>query len=225
MVFEIPLATQNVKPHQVTAMHLLAALAFIGVAGVTLMLNNMVLELPDAPSAAVQQAQINIFDAVDLGGSIVLVIGSFILLTTLFRNKWVTRGRNNNIFRLVETYLSLLIAGYFLYRSWNIPSAIFAILTAALAFAKYAERGKLKNKTVSFNDDGVKLPLGMRSNNLKWAEVTSVILRHGTLTINTINNKLYQWMTTPNDIDATTFESFCSTQIEASKKDRKKYDW
>ena len=225
MVFEIPLATQNVKPHQVTALHLLASLAFIGIAAVTLLLNNMVIELPDSLPAATQQKQIEVFDAIDLGGTIVLFIGSFIFITTLFRNRWVSKGRNNNIFRMVEMYLSLTVAAYFFYRGWNVPSAIFAILTVALAFAKYAERGKLKNKQVGFADDGIKLPLSLRNNKLNWAEVTSVLLRHGTLTINTINNKLYQWMTTPNDVDATAFESYCHTQIEAAKKDRKKYDW
>ncbi len=225
MAFEIPLATQNVKPHQVTALHLLASLAFIGMASITMLLNNMVIELPDALPAAVQQEQIDVFDAVDLGCTIVLLLGSFIFVSTLFRNRWVTKVPNNNIFRLVETYLSLAIAAYLFYRGWNVPSAVFAVLTTALAFAKYAERGKLKHKHVDFTDNGIKLPLGLRNNSLKWAEVTSVLLRHGTLTINTINNKLYQWMTAPNNVDATDFEAYCNTLIEAAKKDRKNYDW
>ena len=225
MVFEVPLAKQGVKPHQVTALHLLAALAFIAIAGIMLLVNNMVIELPDAAPTTVQEQQIAIFDAVDLCSSIVLAVGAFILITTLFRNKWLTNKRNNNIFRLVETYLSIGIAIYFLIEGWNIPSAIFVILTVALAFARFAEKGKLKNKQVSFSEDGIKLLLGLRNSQLQWAEVEQVLLRHGTLTINDTKNKLYQWMTDPNQIDASAFESFCAQQIEGAKKDRKKHNW
>lgn len=225
MVFEVPLAKQNVKPHQVTAMHLLAALAFVAVASIMLLVNNMVIELPDAPAPAVQKEQIAVFDTVDMGSSIVLAIGVFILLATLFRNRWLTTPLNNNIFRLVESYLSLGIAIYFLARGWNLPCAIFTLLTITLAFAKFAEKGKLKHKHVIFTQDDIKLPIGLRTSQLKWTEVEQVLLRHGTLTINGINNKLYQWMTASHQIDTNAFEEFCAAQIEEAKKDRKKYDW
>lgn len=223
MVFEVPLATQKVKPHQVTAMHLIAALAFIAVACITLLINNIEIKMPDGGN--LQVGDTDIFDLLDGAATTVLLAGIAILFAGLFKNKWLTKPKNSKVFRIIEVGIAIAVAIFLLVKQFEIPAAIFGVLAAALAFAIFWENSKGQQLTVSVSEDGIKLPINSRRRNINWTETEKILLRHGTLTINCVDNRLYQWMTAPNDVNAEQFESFCAKHVEAAIPNRRSDDW
>lgn len=224
MNFEIPLSAQKVKPHQVTALHLIIALALIGGSAIALMLNNTVIELPDGTSADVQKVTIEKFDLIDLSSTVTLLIGTFILFSALFRNRWLTSTTVNRTYRIIELAVLAIICACLLFLEFTIPALLFGILAATVIFALSQEKNEDKYVTVLVDDTGIHLP-GLRNKYIRWTETEQVLLRHGALTINCVDNRLYQYVTSAHTIDKEVFEAYCSSQIEAAKADRKKYDW
>ncbi|RYE23176.1 MAG: hypothetical protein EOP51_11400, partial [Sphingobacteriales bacterium] len=90
MVFELPLTEQRVKTHQVTALHLLVALAAIGAGAV--------LSHFYAPAA--------------VWGIAVLAAGVVLMLVAMFRNKWLLKKNTNRIVRVFELMAMLCLAGF-----------------------------------------------------------------------------------------------------------------
>lgn len=224
MNFEIPLSVQKVKPHQVTALHLIIALALIGGSAIALLLNNTVIELPDGASAEAQKIAIEKFDLIDICSTITLVIGTFILISALFRNRWLTSTNVNRTYRIIELVVLIVICICLLFLEFTIPALLYGILAATVIFALSQEKNEDKYVTVLIDDTGIHLPK-IRRKDIRWAETEQVLLRHGTLTVNCVDNRLYQYTTSPNTIDKDAFEAYCSAQVEAARPDRKKYDW
>lgn len=156
---------------------------------------------------------------------IMLVVGIAILFISLFRNKWLMKPRNNKVVRQLELWICITLAVYSgLMAAWVI-AGMFGILSLAIIYSFYAENTRGPQPVVVIDENGINLPMNVRRRHINWAETEKVLLRHGTLTINCLDNRLYQWITTQNNIDTTAFEAFCTAHIEAAQKDRKKYDW
>lgn len=223
MQFEIPLAEQRVKPHQVTALHLLAAFALLAATAIALLINNNMVVLTEK---ALGNTQANTFDSIDLASSVLMSFSLIVIIAGLFRNRWLRSDKVNRFFRIIELLSCVLVAVYLLTIGFNILAALFGILAATVAFSIIWESEKKgKSLIVTVEDNNIKLPITTRRRIINWAETEKVLLRHGTLTISCTNNRLYQWMTGVNDIDSETFEAYCDAQIEAAKKNRKKHDW
>ncbi|MCB0697647.1 MAG: hypothetical protein KDC07_09800, partial [Chitinophagaceae bacterium] len=71
---------------------------------------------------------------------------------------------------------------------------------------------------VIINDEGIKPPFALKRRFINWGEVEKVLLRHGNLTINCTDNRLYQWTTQQHDTDTEIVEAFCDAQIAAARK-------
>ena len=65
MAFQIPLAEQKVKPHQVTALHLVVGFALLAFSAIGFLVNNTVMTIPGAATIEQQKASIGKFDTVD----------------------------------------------------------------------------------------------------------------------------------------------------------------
>lgn len=222
MQFDIPLAEQKVKPHQVTALHLLVAFALLAASAIALLINNEMVILPGNGSVTNPQN----FDVMDTAATAIMLFSITTLLAGLFRNRWLRSSTVNKTFRITELICVVTVAIYLLVIEFHILAVLFGILAATIVFSFFWESGKnARSLHVSVDDSNIKLPITSRRRTINWAETEKVMLRHGTLTISCINNRMYQWMTAINDVDREIFEAYCDAQIEAAKKNRKKYDW
>lgn len=202
MNFELPLNEEKVKPHQVTALHLLAGLALTGAGALIYLFQK---------SAAYWSI------AVIIAGIALLYIG-------MFRNKWLIKKDISKLFRVIEFVLLAGIAVYSLLQRWTPPAVMFGVLSAAVLFAIFWEGGK-GALLVVIDDAGVKLPVNTRRRFIAWQEIDQVLLKFGTLTINCHDNRLYQWSIGSINFDKIAFETFCNQQVEEGKGKRDKNDW
>ncbi len=197
MTFELMLPEERVKPHQVTALHLMAALAMIGTGAV-----------------------IRLFYPVATWSLVLAGAGVLVLILSLFRNKWITAVRVNFAFRIAELSIMGGLAIFFAIKHWTPPAVMFGVLAAAILFSIFWERSSSQVQIIRIDEQGIKLPITSRKRSLNWPEVERVILRFGTLTIDCEDNRLYQWNITNADIDNEIFEAFCFAHIEAGRKKR-----
>lgn len=198
MTFELALPEMRAKHHQVTALHLMAALAMIG--------SGAVLHQLYPPAA--------IWSLVLAGTGIVL------LYFTVFRNKWLTDNKANRIIRILELLLMIGLSLFFISKQWTQPAVMFGVLAAAMSFALFWEKKANTTQIIRIDEQGIKLPITSRKRSITWPEVEQVILRFGILTIDCEDNRLYQWNIATADIDTEIFEAFCKAQAEAGKKKR-----
>lgn len=224
MTFEIPLAEQKIKPHQVTALHLMIGFALVASGAFIIFVFSSMMLLPFRWDEIAEDSTVSMHTVL-FPQYLMIGTGFIILYLSLFRNKWLMQPGNNKAVRIVELIFCAAIAGYSLYTSANVLAGIFGVLSIAVVYSFFAENAGGKQPTVAIDESGIRLPMNVRRRHINWAEVEKVLLRHGTLTINCLDNKLYQWITVKNDTDITAFEAFCNAHIEASAKDRKKYDW
>ena len=202
MTFELPLTEARVKPHQVTALHLMAALLMTG--------SGAVLSMAVSPVKTWTVA--------------LLIAGLALLGMTLFRNRWLAQAKVNRLFRISELLIVLCLASYFAINSMKLPAIMCGIMAAAILFAIFWEQ-QTAAVTVRIDDGGIKLPATSRRRQLDWREIEQVLLRFGTLTINCYDNRLFQWTVGSIVFDKVTFETFCNTHIEAGRLKRDPNDW
>lgn len=219
MQFEIILAEKKVKPHQVTALHLLVGFALLAATAITLLAKT----LPQNTGDTIQTFS---EDNIEVLLSIISGFSLIIITLALFRNKWLRRTQVNKLFRILELIACIVVAAFLYLQQYQILSALFVLLVFTVAFSLFWETGKSNLAlTVTIHDAGVTLPVNSRRRSLKWTEIENILLRHGALTINCTNNRMYQWMAANNDIDIASFEAYCNAQIQAALKKRRDTDW
>src|SRR5579885_1602521 len=99
MNFELALTDEKVKPHQITALHLLSAFVCLGTGALFYWLYLPVKGIATS-----------------------LMIGGVLLLTlTIVRNKWLLRPATNRVFRLIEILAFGSLAIFVLIRHWWAP--------------------------------------------------------------------------------------------------------
>ena len=124
--------------------------------------------------------------------------------------------------------LLLLGGGAFVFymASWEVPAALFGILAAIVALAFMYELRAPAQPQVAVSDHGVVRTAGLQRKNLDWAELKQVLLRRSVLTIDCLDNRLFQY--TVEDAvgyNGADFEAFCAQHIEAAIPRREKGDW
>ena len=202
MFYDLPLVEEKVKPHQVTTLHLVSALAFIGTGAIIFVYNYVI----------------------TYWGLALLIAGVLLLGLTIFKNKWITSSAVNQKTRIVELTVAAWIAAYSALQHWKFPMGMFSVLTLAILFALYWERKKGSTLYVHVDDKGLRLPV-VRRRFIPWVEVEQVLLRFGTLTINLADNHLFQWNIEANDLDRELFEAFCNTKVEEYRGKRRNDEW
>ena len=202
MVYDLPLVEEKVKPHQVTTLHLICALAFIGTGAIIVVYNY----------------------TIPVWGGALLLAGILLLALTIFKNKWLTGKKINPLARIAELLISIVIAIYSVTQQWKFPIGMFSALSAGLLFALYWERKKGGVLYVHIDDNGLTLPV-VRKRSLSWADVDQVVYRFGTLTINCADNHLFQWNIADPEFDNEIFEAFCAAKIEENRSKRRNDEW
>lgn len=191
MVYDLPLVEEKVKPHQVTTLHLVSAFAFIA-AGAIIVIYNYTIP----------------------GWGLALLLSGLLLLgLTIFKNKWLTGKTVNQAVRIAELFVVAAFEVYSLKMQWKFPIVIFGGLSAALLFALYWERNAGGRLYVHVDDAGLRLPV-VRRRFIPWSEIENVVLRFGTITINCLDNHLFQWSIADADLDNEIFEAFCVAKVE-----------
>ena len=203
MIYDLPLEERKVKPHHVTTLHLVCALAFITTGGIIFRYNYII----------------------TMWGAALMGIGVVLLILTMFRNKWLTSRNINTAIRIIELAVALTVAIYSLIQYWKFPAMIFGVLSASLIFGLYWERASGNALSVIVDENGVRVPVSGRQRFLKWTEIEQIVLRFGALTINCVDNRLFQWSLGNGNIDPDTFETYCNTQIEVNRSKRSSDDW
>ena len=198
MVFELPIIEEKIKMHQVTALHLTASLAFIGTGAIVVVYNY----------------------TIPYWGAALLVLGISILIATIFKNKWLVTPKVSRMFRVAELILALCVEGYSFYQQWKFPMVIFGGLNAALLFSLFWEHTAGETLFVLIDAEGIKLPVTSRKRYIGWNEVEQVLLRYGTISINCIDNRMFQWHIGDVEVDGNALESFSNLKIEEYKGKR-----
>jgi len=202
MFYDLPLVEEKVKPHQVTTLHLVSALAFIGTGAIIFVYNYVI----------------------TYWGLALLIAGVLFLGLTIFKNKWITGSAVNQKTRVAELIIAAGIAAYSAVQHWKFPMGMFSVLTLAILFALYWERKKGSTLYVHVDDKGLRLPV-VRRRFIPWVEVDQVLLRFGTLTINLADNHLFQWNIVGSDLDKDLFEAFCHAKVEEYRGKRRNDEW
>jgi len=203
MTFDLQLTEEKIKRHQVTAMHLTCALAFIAAGAIIVVYNY----------------------TIPYWGLAELIAGILLLGVTMIRNKWVT-GKNSAMYRIGELAIAAAMAGYSATQHWTFPIFIFTVLTLAVAFAMFWERASSNAaQVIHIDDTGIKLPVTSRKRFIDWLETDSVILRYGTLSIECTDNRLYQWNVKDIAFKGEELEQFCTRKIEEYKSKRVTDEW
>ncbi|HXS37063.1 MAG TPA: hypothetical protein VN721_10210 [Flavipsychrobacter sp.] len=203
MTFELPLTEEKVKSHQITALHLVSALAFLGTGAIFYWL----------------------YTPVKKWGAALLIIGVLLLLVTIIKNKWLIKPYTNRIFRILELMIFLCLVSFlYLHHIW-VATIMFGILSAAILFAIYWEGISGNSLKISVSADGIKLPITSRKRFIEWHEVEKILLKYGTFTVDCHNKRLFQWNIQGVNFDEEIFESFCNNQIEGNKSKRRNDDW
>lgn len=204
MTFDLPIKGDKVRPQQVTALHLFCSLAFIGTGAIIYVYNFHI----------------------TYWGLALLLAGLLMAALTIARNKWVTGTYVNLAFRAVELLISLAILTLSLIEQWKFPIGIFGVLSAAIVFSIFWERGAGQQLYVRIDEAGLHMPVTSRKRHIAWQDVERVLLRYGILSIDCVGNKLFQVeVSGKSDLDNEIFEAFCDAQIAAGKEKRPKNDW
>lgn len=203
MVYDLPLVEEKVKPHQVTSLHLICSLAFIGTGAIIFVYNYVI----------------------TMWGLALLIAGFLLLGITIVRNRWLISRQVNFAFRIIELILALTIAGYSIYQGWKFPIGMFSVLSAAIIFSMYWERSQGNKLLIFIDNEGIKLPITSRKKFIPWVDVEQVVLRFGTLSVNCADNSLQQWNIAPHTHDPTLIETFCTTLIEEHRGKRRNDEW
>lgn len=203
MKYELPVAGRKVKPQQVTALHLFSALAFIGTGAIIFVYNFQI----------------------TYWGLALMTLGVLLAIVVIARNRVVTHGKANMLFRGLELGVSLALMALSLKEQWKFPIAIFSMLSAALLFSLYWERDASEQLLVVIDEGGIRLPATSRRRHIPWAEVEQVLIRFGILSIDCRNNMLYQFSLSAEIADATAIERASDNWIEQNKPAPGVADW
>lgn len=224
MKFTIELQEQKVKPHQVTALHLMVGFALIAAGGFLATVLQLMSIMPFSWRHIGKDEPINIH-AILWPEYVLIVTGLVILAVAMFRNKWLRRPANNTMFRLVELSACSAVAVYAAWSEAWVLAGIFGVLSATILFAYSAEKNISGALTLRIDDAGIRLPNLGRRRNIRWTEAETVILRHGTITVNCVDNTLYQWVVKGHVENTEAIETFCTEHIEAAKPHRRRDNW
>ncbi len=126
--------------------------------------------------------------------------------------------------------LELLLLGggalIFHLSEWEIPAVLFGILAILVALAFLYELRAPVHPQVAVSNRGIVRTAGLQRKGLDWAEIKQVLLRRGVLTIDCLDNRLFQYTVDGNSNNNTAdFEDFCTSRIEEAIPRREKGDW
>lgn len=222
MHFIIPILTRTRdKTSLNTALHLIVVFTLL-ITGVFLLLYKSVWEsLPPGESA-----QLTTLPFSGWQGWMIMALGLMLLFFVLRNNKATLRPEVNNLLRMAELTIMAGFAVFCYTHQMTMPGVVFTLVSLLIGYSFFQDKAGNDQPEVVIDTNGIDLPgRGLRKK-LEWREVNGVMLRHGVLTIDCVDNRLFQWNTVKtNEHNLAGFEEFCSTQVEQSKPLRSNNDW
>lgn len=211
-MYQVILEGKQIKRNQVTGMHLMAGFLLIVMGLLTWLVPN-----------SVKQQE---FAFLNYAGLAIALLGVIIVFVCIFLNKKIIQTKANLTLRIAEISSLVLILLYSLYQKWYLPAGYSAAALLGIILAFYWEKTGKQNRVAIFSDSGVHIPGLGKDTDLPWQAVKQILLRHNILTVDCMNNKLYQLLLAEQttDINKEEFETFCRFQIEA-KKHLYKTEW
>lgn len=211
-MYQLILEGKQIKRNQVTGMHLMAGFLLIVMGLLTWLVPN-----------SVKQKE---FDFLNYAGLVLAILGLVVVFVCIFFNKKVIQTKANLALRLLEISSLALVFLYSLYQKWYLPAGYSAAALLGIVLAFYWEKTGKRNRIATFTDNGVHIPGLGKNTDLPWQAIKQILLRHNILTVDCMDNKLYQiLLANPQSvINKEEFETYCKFQIQA-KKHLHKTDW
>lgn len=203
--FRITTRQNRIKRNQVTALHLMIGFLLF-------MMGLVTWSVPLTMKTAR-------FAFLDVVGILYSVFGFCLVVVSVFFNKRVIqKSRWNQLLRVIEILVLLSILIYTVIQKWYLPVAYSSAALLVIVFAFWWERNAGQESIIQINKGGIAIPKFLGKTFLKWQQVSHIVLRHSVLTIDCLDNRLYQLSITKVEPEATSmekFESFCSEMIQA----------
>lgn len=211
-MYQILLEGKQLKRNQITGMHLMIGFLLIGIGMVTWL-------VPDS----IKQTALQFLNYVGLAYA---VLGFFIVIVCIFFNRRIIQTKANSALRIVEIISLLIILFFSIYKKWYLPLGYSGSGLLAILLAYYLEANHKKDKRASFNENGIHIPGLGKHTNAPWQEIKNIILKHNILTIDFMNNKLYQAKISKNNtnLDYNGFNTYTKDKID-SNKHKYREDW
>jgi hypothetical protein len=216
MKYTITLKEQQLKPHQITSLHLMTGFGLLGVGAFTCILGN---------TYWIQKSFQQLLISASILGSILIVYSLFVLYFTFFKNKLLANNKVNLTFKTLHKLICGAAALIFLLSQWWLAGGITIILALANLVSRIVALKAQKPLLVTIDEMGITLPAISRKSFLAWEQVEKVIIKHGNITIDCVNNTLYQWAIQAHSKEDQDIEAFSSAYIAKNKVIREDNDW
>jgi len=209
--YTIPIVRTRIKKKQMTSMHIIAGFMFVLLGAITWAVPN-----------TFKGDKVNLLQQ---SSGIFTLAGIAIVIVTIILNKQLSKKILNSTLRVIELILFIIVAIYCTQVVWYMPLiyACIGILTVGVTF--YLELNAHKPEYIKINKEGIHLKRG-NVKQIKWKEVKNFLVRHGNVTINLRNNKLYQFTVHSfKQVEAKIdMEQLAKQYIDANEKDYEA-DW
>lgn len=212
MTYTFEIAEQHYKPRHANSLYLTTGFACIGIGGITLLIGRA------------DWAKTLFYDPVvsaSVLGAISLAYGIALLILTFSKNKWLLQPATNRLFRITSAVLLAFLSVTFAYSLWWLPAGLYGLLSVTNLFALFYERRSSQPGTIVFAEEDIALPAVIKGKYLEWSDVNRVMVRFGILTVDCVDNHLYQWNIKMPEFSVEMFEKFCILHIEKSKSSSK----
>jgi hypothetical protein len=153
---------------------------------------------------------------------ICLGYGFITLFFTFFKGYWL---KKNNQIRIGHFAIASLLCLLFLASQWWLAAAISGLIALSNLYAFFIQKKMLEPLIVSITEDCIHLPYTSRRKQLSWPEVERLIINHGNITIDSVDNFLFQWPLKNKEENAAEIEAFCTAKILSNIKNRQSRDW
>jgi len=212
MSYTVFLEGKQLKRNQITGMHLMVSFILIGMGMVTWL-------VPDS----VKQTSLQFLNYVGLS---YVFLGLAILVVSIFFNKKIIQTKANTVLRIVEIFAVAVILLYSFTKKWYLPLGYSGAALLGIILAYYFEQNHKKDKKAFFDENGVHIPGLGRHSHTAWQDIKNIIIKHNILTVDFMDNKLYQGTlsTANNSIDKAAFADYCQNHI-ATNKEKFTADW
>lgn len=222
-MYSFILKKKTVKRNQVTAFHIIAAILLIVIGFITV-ITPFSLNVMLTPEGSSRQNIIG-FSWVNYFGYILGFIGIAILIVSMFFNKKYLQKRNNIIIRIIEIICFSLILIYCIIEKYYLPAVYAAVALIGIILAYYLENADQKEIKITVEETGVCLKSNIKESKWKWTEIEFFILKHNVITINTTEEKMYQFVIEPYNEISETINNYAAQKIKAAIPDRIKDNW
>lgn len=167
-----------IKKNQITGLHIMLGLLFLFIG---------ILSLAGEAARPSENASV-------LADWWVFGFGGLLLIISIFFNKKILQVRElNYTLRLLEFVTLLLILIYSYRHQFFLQFTYIGTALIALVLTTVWEKRSEKFTPVILDSEGIRIGHFLRPRKLNWSEIQRVIFKHGILTIDCRNDRLFQY--------------------------------